>query len=115
MFTGVSLKGLSGCGGMRWATEGTGDVLPPNRAGGPDSSHSNDAPESSRSYRYKAFISYTHHADGEFAPSLQSTLEQIGKPWNRKRALDVFRDDTDLSVSPELWPTIEAGMYSSEY
>jgi len=30
----------------------------------------------------------------------------LAKPWNRRRALDIFRDETDLSISPELLETI---------
>lgn len=60
--------------------------------------------------RYDAFLSYSHHTDGRFAPRLQSALQRLAKPWNRRRALEVFRDDTGLSVNPGLWPGICAAM-----
>lgn len=66
-------------------------------------------------YRYNAFISYSHKADSRFVPVLHSAIEQLGKPWYRRRALNVFRDDTDLAVNPELWPTIERALNESEY
>jgi WD40 repeat protein len=56
--------------------------------------------------RYTAFISYSHESDSAFARAFQSGLEQLAKPWNRRRALDIFRDETDLSISPELLETI---------
>jgi WD40 repeat protein len=56
--------------------------------------------------RYNAFISYSHESDSAFARAFQSGLEQLAKPWNRRRALDIFRDETDLSISPELLETI---------
>jgi len=56
--------------------------------------------------RYNAFISYSHESDSAFARAFQSGLEQLAKPWNRRRALDIFRDETDLSISPELLGTI---------
>jgi WD40 repeat protein len=56
--------------------------------------------------RYNAFISYSHQADSAFARAFQRGLEQLARPWNRRRALDIFRDETDLSISPELLTSI---------
>jgi hypothetical protein len=55
--------------------------------------------------RCKAFLSYSHAADGALAPRLQSALHRFAKPWNHVRAIRVFRDKTNLSVTPELWPS----------
>lgn len=52
--------------------------------------------------RYNAFISYSHASDSAFARAFQTGLEQLAKPWNRRRALNVFRDETDLTINPEL-------------
>ena len=60
--------------------------------------------------RYDAFISYSHAADGAFAPSLQDGLQKLAKPWRQRRALEVFRDETGLSVNPALWTSICAAM-----
>ena len=49
---------------------------------------------------YKGFVSYSHAADGQLAPVLQSALHRFAKPWYRLRALHVFRDETNLSVNP---------------
>jgi len=46
---------------------------------------------------YKAFISYSHVADGKLAPALQSALHHFAKPWYRLPAMRVFRDKTTLS------------------
>ena len=56
--------------------------------------------------KYNAFISYSHAADDQLAPSLQAALHKLARPWNRMRALRVFRDKTSLAASPELWPSI---------
>lgn len=64
---------------------------------------------------YKAFISYSHAADGKLAPALQSALHRFAKPWYQLRAIRVFRDKTSLSVSPALWPSIEKSLSDSEY
>ena len=37
-------------------------------------------------------------------------MQKLGKPWYRRRALRVFRDDTSLSATPHLWPTIEQAL-----
>jgi TIR domain len=60
--------------------------------------------------RYDAFVSYSHSADGELAPALQAGLQRLGKPWNRRRALEVFRDATGLGVTAGLWPSICAAL-----
>jgi hypothetical protein len=67
------------------------------------------------SYRYKAFISYSHAADDRLAPALRDGLHGFAKPWYRLRAMDVFRDETGLGVTPALWPKIEAALLASEY
>src|SRR5215213_3984117 len=59
---------------------------------------------------YDAFISYSHAADGKLAPALQSALQRFAKPWYRRRALRIFRDQTSLAATPELWPTIQAAL-----
>ena len=50
--------------------------------------------------RYAAFISYSHSADGAFAPALQDGLQRLAKPWNQRRILEVFRDQTGLIPTP---------------
>lgn len=65
--------------------------------------------------RYKAFISYSHAADGRLAPALQTALERFAKPWYRRRAIRVFRDSTGLAVTPELWGSIRRALEASEY
>jgi TIR domain len=62
-----------------------------------------------------AFISYSHAADSQLALARQSGLHQFARPWNRIRALKVFRDKSSLGASPELWPSIIAALSDSEY
>ena len=50
--------------------------------------------------RYDAFISYSHAADDALAPAIQRGLQTLARPWNRRRALEIFRDQTGLAVSP---------------
>ena len=64
---------------------------------------------------YKAFISYSHAADGKLAPSLQAALQTFAKPWYRVRTFSIFRSDTNLSVTPALWPAIEKALGDSEF
>ncbi|MFB9183707.1 TIR domain-containing protein [Dactylosporangium sucinum] len=65
--------------------------------------------------RYSAFISYSRTADGDLAPALQQGLQQFAKPWNRLRALRVFRDDANLSANPGLWTSLQSAMDGAEY
>jgi len=64
---------------------------------------------------YNAFMSYSHAADGKLAPSLQHALHQFAKPWYRLRALRIFRDTTNLHVTPKLWPAIQSALDQSAY
>ena len=52
---------------------------------------------------YDAFISYSHAADQRLAAALQRGLERLGRAPYQPRALHIFRDDTSLEASPELW------------
>jgi hypothetical protein len=64
---------------------------------------------------YDAFISYSHAKDKPIASALQAVVQKLGKPWYRRRALRVFRDDTSLSATPQLWPSIEQALGQSRY
>jgi WD40 repeat protein len=64
---------------------------------------------------YKAFISYSHSADGMLAPALQSSLHRFAKPWYKLRNFHIFRDQTNLSATPHLWANIESALRGSEY
>ena len=67
------------------------------------------------SHRYDAFISYSHAVDGTLAPRLQSGLHRFAKPWYRVRALHVFRDQTSLTASPDLWDAIADALDASRW
>ena len=64
---------------------------------------------------YDAFISYSHGADVDFAPSLQRGLRQLAKPWNKRYALRVFLDQTSLSASPDLKTDLDGPIAQSEF
>ena len=64
---------------------------------------------------YDAFISYSHAKDKPVAAALQAVVQTLGKPWYRRRALRVFRDDTSLSATPGLWPSIEQALAQSRF
>jgi len=64
---------------------------------------------------FDAFISYSHAADGRLAPKVQSGLHRFAKPLFRLRALHVFRDQTSLSATPELWSTIESALNEARF
>jgi len=64
---------------------------------------------------YDAFMSYSHAGDSKLAPALQSALHRFARPWNRLRALRVFRDKTNLAVNPTLWLAIQAALDESTF
>ena len=65
-------------------------------------------------FSYKAFLSYSHAADGRLAAFLQGALQRFAKPWYRRRAIRVFRDTTGLEVTPDLWTSIRKALEASD-
>ncbi len=59
---------------------------------------------------YDGFISYSHAADDLLAPRLQAGLQRFAKPWWKRRAVRIFRDDASLSANPHLWSSITEAM-----
>ena len=65
--------------------------------------------------RYRAFISYSHAADGRLAPAMQNALERFARRWHRPVAFRVFRDKTGLATTPRLWKSIQDALDASEF
>lgn len=63
---------------------------------------------------YQAFVSYSHTADTRLAPAIQLGLQRFAKPWYKISGMRVFRDETNLSVNPGLWTSIENSLRQSE-
>lgn len=59
-----------------------------------------------KKYKYDAFISYSHAHDFDFVVQLQRDLQGYARPWNQLRTFHIFRDTTNLSAKPQLWPKI---------
>ena len=64
---------------------------------------------------YDGFISYSHAADGLLAPRLQSALQRFAKPWWKRRAVRIFRDESSLSANPHLWSSITEALDTSDW
>ena len=79
-----------------------------------DAQHSDPGiDQRAESSTFDAFLSYSHAVDGQLAPALERGLELMAKPWYRRRGLRIFRDQTSLSASPELWGSIEDALGSA--
>ena len=46
---------------------------------------------------------------------MQRGLHRLAKPWHRRRALWIFRDQTGLAVTPHLWTSIQKALDNSDY
>jgi WD40 repeat protein len=68
-----------------------------------------------RPWPYDAFVSYSHASDDRIAPALQRSLERLTRPWYRRRALRVFRDQSNLAANSDLWGTIDEALRASRY
>src|ERR1700733_15849802 len=64
---------------------------------------------------YAPFISHPPSQEKPVAAALQAAVQRLGKPWYRRRALRIFRDDTSLAATPHLWPSIEEALARSRY
>ena len=64
---------------------------------------------------YRAFISYSHEADGEFADALHNAMERLAKPWTKRRARRVALDKTAMAAGASLSDTIEEKLSDSEW
>jgi WD40 repeat protein len=62
---------------------------------------------------YDGFISYSHAADDLLAPRLQAGLQRFAKPWWKRRAVRIFRDESSLAANPHLWSSITEALESS--
>ena len=69
--------------------------------------------QSSAESVYDGFISYSHAADDLLAPRLQAGLQRFAKPWWKRRALRIFRDESSLSANPHLWSSITDALDTS--
>ena len=62
---------------------------------------------------YDAFISYKHGSDKPVAAGLQTVLQTLGRAWWQRRTMRIFRDDTTLVPTHELWGAIERALHQS--
>ena len=72
------------------------------------------SPGEPKSLDYDAFLSYTHR-DRPVVSGIQKGLHHIGRRVGQLRALRVFRDDTDLTASPDLWGRITDALDRSRF
>ena len=72
------------------------------------------APGPGKPMEYDAFLSYTHR-DRPVVSGIQKGLHHIGRRLGQLRALRVFRDDTDLTASPDLWGRITDALDRSHF
>ena len=64
---------------------------------------------------YDGFISYSHASDDLLAPRVQAGLQRFAKPWWKRRALRIFRDESSLSANPHLWSSITEALDGSAW
>src|SRR5262245_24669758 len=65
--------------------------------------------------KYAAFLSYARVPDLALSAALEKSLQAFAKPWNRVRAVDVFRDETDLSSIGGLARGVTGAIDESEF
>jgi len=101
---------------LRRPSSPTGKVSPVAAKRTPDVTEAAEQPASEPSTQldYDAFLSYTHR-DRPPVSGIQKGLHRIGRRLGQLRALRVFRDDTDLTASPDLWGRIVDALDRSRF
>jgi len=64
---------------------------------------------------FDVFISYSHDGDERIAVAVRHALGRFAKPWWRRRALDVFLDQSVLSANPGMWSSISTALDESDW
>ncbi|WP_329567178.1 TIR domain-containing protein [Streptomyces sp. NBC_01361] len=64
---------------------------------------------------YGIFLSYSGDRDRRWLPHLQRVIEKQSRPWYKPPRIRVFLDDSGVSIGPQLWDKIEAGLARSEW
>jgi WD40 repeat protein len=64
---------------------------------------------------YDAFISYSHSTDERLAPAVRDGLQKLAKPWNKRRALNIFLDKSSLEISAGLKGALHAKLEGTEW
>jgi len=59
---------------------------------------------------WDAFVSYARSNSERTAIAVQRGLQRFARPWNQRRAVRIFRDDSAMSTNPSLWSAIEEGL-----
>jgi hypothetical protein len=74
------------------------------------------AEPTSTTYGYDAFISYSHDPrQSAITAALQQAVQGFAKPFWKRHAVRLFRDQTNLSAHPDLWGTIVDALRSSKF
>ncbi|MGK8525423.1 hypothetical protein ACRS6B_29505 [Nocardia asteroides] len=64
---------------------------------------------------YGAFLSYSGDRDRALLPSVQNAIEKLPRPWYRFPHMRIFLDYSGVSIGPELWGKIVAGLERSQW
>lgn len=64
---------------------------------------------------YDVFVSYSQDYDERLSVALEGGLKRLGKKWNERRALEVFRDQPSLGASSDLRAELIDTVATSRY
>jgi type II secretory pathway pseudopilin PulG len=64
---------------------------------------------------YGVFLSYSGDRERQWLPHLQRVIEKQSRPWYKPPRIRVFLDYSGVSIGPQLWAKIEAGLARSDW
>ncbi len=70
---------------------------------------------STTEYEYDAFISYSHSEDAGFSKVIHAGLQSFGTPFFKGRAMRIYLDDANISMTNDLWGDLQSELKASEF
>jgi WD40 repeat protein len=64
-------------------------------------------------YKFDAFLSYSQSDAAEAAAAIEEGLERLARPWNRRRALNVYRDRSSQTATADLSGSLRRALMQS--
>ncbi|HMS15727.1 MAG TPA: TIR domain-containing protein [Planctomycetota bacterium] len=65
--------------------------------------------------KYHGFMSYSHRVNQALVSRLQRDVQRFGRGFLSPWSLRIFRDGSDLTSHPGLWPELQQRLQQSEY
>ena len=70
---------------------------------------------SASKYKFDAFLSYSHSDAAAAAAAIEDGLEKLARPWNRRRALNIYRDRSSQTATADLSGSLRGSLMQARW